>query len=569
MKTVSGIAASPGIAFGPAHRYLPGAPPVERHTIEDPSQEVERLRRAIQEADADLAALVVEMEQAAGREQAAIFEAHRMFMADRAFLGAAQALILKDQLNAEAAVDAVMNGLWRTFDAMDNEYFRARGGDVIDVGHRLIRQLSGIAQPALRGMPRPCIVIASDLTPSDTARMDREKVLGFCTAYGGTTAHSAILARSLGIPAVVAAGAEVLDIPDGLALILDGDAGVVIVEPKAETVKTYGQRTAELIGHQAKARRAAHEPAVTRDGYRVDVAANIASIAEVETALACGCEGVGLLRTEFLFLDRTTAPDEDEQAQAYDEIAQTLAPRPLIIRTLDIGGDKPVPYLSVPPEGNPFLGNRGLRLSLTEPEMFKVQLRAILRSSRAANVLVMFPMVGSVAEVHRAKVLLDEARNELEARRVPFGLPKVGIMVETPAAAMTADLLARHVDFFSIGTNDLTQYTLAADRTNAQVQNLADAMHPAVLRLIAETIRRAHEASIWVGVCGELAGDPTAVPVLLGLGLDEFSAAPLSVPMVKAEIRRWSLTAARAVAEQALCAESADKVRSIVESHEA
>jgi phosphoenolpyruvate-protein phosphotransferase len=565
MKTIKGIGASEGIAIAPTFWYLPELPPIERRKVDQIDVETQRLASAIAKVDTDLMELKTQLEKEIGHEKAAIFEAHRMILSDKAFVGRAHEIISNDQINAEAAVNSVMHEFRQTFEAMEDEYFRERAMDVVDVGRRLLRAIMDLPQPSLAELPHPCIVLANDLTPSDTARMDRKNVRGFCTARGGKTAHAAILARSLGIPAVVGAGAEILDIPQDHTLILDGQIGTVIVEPDEATLSEYEYRRTLLSELRAKAMATAHEPAVSLDGRQVEIVANIGTVEEAEQVLKCGGEGVGLLRTEFLFIDRTTPPDEDEQTNAYRTIAEVLGERPLIIRTLDIGGDKPLPYLPLHKEENPFLGQRGIRLCLAMPDMFKIQLRAILRAADGYDIKIMFPMVAHIDELRAAKVLLQEAHAELDTRNVPYGEPDIGIMIEIPAAALTADILAKEVDFFSIGTNDLTQYTLAADRTNALVQDIADALHPAVLRLIDKTIRHAHEAGIWVGLCGELAGDPVATPVLLGLELDEFSMAPNSIPFVKQVIRCWSVEEARQLANEILLLDSEAQVRERVE----
>jgi phosphoenolpyruvate-protein phosphotransferase len=567
MKSIQGIAASEGIATGPAHRFFPQLPPIETARVDDTEAEIMRLDSAVSDVDSDLAELIAHITNEVGEDEAAIFEAHRMFLSDKAFIGRAQTLISEDRVNAPHAIETVVNELKQTFEAMDDEYFRERAMDVVDVARRLIRATLGLPQPSLAGLSNPCIVVADDLTPSDTARMDREMVLGFCTAKGGKTAHAAILARSMCIPAVVGAGKDVLEIPQDEKLILDGQAGLVISDPSSKVQQEYEERRAQLDEIRLKVLSGAHQPAVTLDGHQVEVVANIGAVEETEQVLACGGEGVGLLRTEFLYLNRTTPPDEDEQTEVYRAIANALDPGPLIIRTLDIGGDKPLPYLEIQAEDNPFLGHRGIRLCLAEPEMFKIQLRAILRSAEGKNVKVMFPMVATIEEVQAAKILLEESRNELEERGLSYGDPDIGVMVEIPSVAVTADILAQEVNFFSIGTNDLTQYTLAADRTNALVQGIADALHPAVLRLIAETIRHAHNAGIWVGLCGELAGDPIATPILLGLGLDEFSMAASSIPFVKEVIRECSLEATKELAREALTLKNAAQVREIVDKH--
>lgn len=561
MKTIQGIGASEGIAIARTHRYLPVLPEIEQKKIDDVEDELQRLSAAVSRVDADLADLATEVEREIGHEEAAIFEAHRLFLSDEAFIGRAENIIREKLIQAEAALQIVTGELRKTFEAMDDEYFRERAMDVVDVSRRLIRTLLGIPQPSLEGLPHPCIVLARDLTPSDTARMDREMVRGFCTAKGGKTAHAAILARSLGIPAVVGIGEGLLDIPRDCQIIIDGQSGTIVAEPDESTLNQFETRRTLLNELRAKALASAQKPAVSLDGHQVEIVANIGAVEEATQVLECGGEGVGLLRTEFLYLDRTTPPSEDDQTTAYRSIAEALGQRPLIIRTLDIGGDKPLPYLPLAQEDNPFLGQRGIRLCLAKPDMFKIQLRAILRAADGYNIKIMFPMVASSDEVVAAKALLDECRAELESRGVAHGKPEIGIMIEVPAAAVAADVLAREVDFFSIGTNDLTQYTLAADRTNELVQGIADALHPAVLRLIAETIRHAHKAGIWVGLCGELAGDPVAAPILLGLGLDEFSMASVSIPFVKEVIREWTIEEARQLADEVLSLGSDSQVR--------
>jgi phosphoenolpyruvate-protein phosphotransferase len=561
MRTLQGIGASEGITLGPAYIYLPQIPVCPRAQVSDTAHEERRLEAAVRRVEVALDQLKAELERELGHEEAAIFDAHRLFLSDPAFTGRARCLIVEEKINAEAAVEDVMAELRCTFEAMQDEYFRERGMDVVDVGRRLLRELMGLPHPSLQRLPHACIVVARELTPSDTARMDRKKVLGLLTARGGKTAHAAILARGLGIPAVVGAGEGALDIGQDTPLILDGTSGVVLADPDPDVAADFEERRLGLQQQRDRALAAAHSPAVSRDGRQVEVVANIGSVEEAQAVLDAGGEGVGLLRTEFLFLDRETPPSEDEQTEAYRAIARVMRQRPLVIRTLDTGGDKPLAYLTMPAEDNPFLGRRGLRLCLAEPEMFKVQLRALLRASVDGNIKIMFPMVATAGEIRAARRLLDEARQELAARGEAYGHPEIGIMVEIPAAAVAADTLAPLVDFFSLGTNDLTQYALAADRTSNLAQELADALHPAVLRLIAETIRRGHEAGIWVGVCGELAGDPVAAPILLGLDLDEFSMAPGSIPAVKETVRKWSHVEARRLAEGTLKLDSADEVR--------
>jgi phosphoenolpyruvate-protein phosphotransferase len=395
--------------------------------------------------------------------------------------------------------------------------------------------------------------------------LDKSLVLGFCTAAGGATSHTAILARGLGLPAVVGAGTDILALPDSAPLILDGEAGWLVVEPDAATTAAYQAKQAGADAAEAVARASAHEPAITRDGRRVEVVANIGNVAGAHAALAAGAEGVGLLRTEFLFLERTSLPSEEEQYRAYKGIGDAFGGLPVVLRTLDVGGDKELPYLNTPSEQNPFLGVRAIRLCLSRPELFKPQLRAALRAGAGNGLKLMFPMVATVDEVRQARAVFAECRAELQKQGLPVAeRMEIGIMIEIPAAAVVADQLAKVVDFFSIGTNDLSQYTMAADRTNAGVASLADAFQPAVLRLIRQVIDAAHTAGKWVGLCGELAGEPLAIPVLLGLGLDEFSMNAPAIPTAKQVIRTLRVDEARAIAAAVLELESAEEVRDMV-----
>jgi phosphoenolpyruvate-protein phosphotransferase len=395
--------------------------------------------------------------------------------------------------------------------------------------------------------------------------LDKSLVLGFCTAEGGRTSHTAILARGLGLPAVVGAGRDVLTISTGDSLVLDGGEGKVLVEPDDDTVAQYRTRQATIARLLEGARERADEPAVTRDGHRVEVVANIGNVEGARAALEAGAEGVGLLRTEFLYLERDHLPSEEEQYRAYRAIVDLFGDRPVILRTLDVGGDKALPYLDLPDEMNPFLGVRAVRLCLARPRLFRPQLRAALRAGVGRNLKVMFPMVAEVSEVRAARDVLEECRTELLSDGQPVAEEiEVGIMVEVPAAALMADHLATKVDFFSIGTNDLSQYTLAADRTNAAVAPMAGGFQPAVLRLVRDTITAAHAQGKWVGLCGELAGEPLAIPILLGLGLDEFSMNPPAIPLAKQIIRALTLKEAQQTAQAALALDSSEAVKTLV-----
>lgn len=567
MRRFSGIAASEGIAIGPAYLYRPVTVSTARYAVADPQAERARFHRAVERAKAQLDAIHRQASATMGENAAAIFEAHRMFLEDPVLLEAVEGRI-EAAVNAEAALAEEMEKFAAMMADLDDPYLRERAADVRDVGQRVLRALAGAEDRALDALDSPVVVVAADLTPSDTARMNRAMTLGLATAHGGTTSHTAILARTLGLPAVVGLGERLMDeLAGGAPIILDGQAGLLIVEPDEATIAAYRGRQAALRQAQGAALRQAHEPAITLDGRRMEVVANIGGVESAREALAAGAEGVGLLRTEFLFLDRATLPDEDEQYAAYRAIAEIMGARPLIIRTLDVGGDKPPPYLDLSHELNPFLGWRAIRISLARHEMFKTQLRAILRAGLDCNVKMMFPMIATVEEVRAARGLLDEARAELTARGAPFANNvEVGIMVEVPAAAVSARALAREVDFFSLGTNDLIQYTMAVDRTNERVAYLYEPLHPAILRLIQMVIDGAHAAGKWVGLCGEMAGDLEAVPLLLGLGLDEFSANAAAVPAVKQRIRALDARAMQALAARALEAATAAEVRALTQA---
>ena len=565
MKTLRGIAASRGIVIGPAFHFRRADLSFERRTVEDPAAEWARFQAALEMAREQLADVYAKAEAESGAEQAAIFQAHALMLGDPELLDAVRTAVEEQGINAEAALDDAAEMYAQMLEALDDEYLSARAADVRDVAARVLRILLGVSESPTAGLTVPSIILARDLTPSDTVLLDKSLVLGFCTAEGGATSHTAILARGLGLPAIVGAGSHILEIPDDAMLALDGDDGTLLVEPDEGTVAVYRARQAAAVTVLAQARERAHEPAVTRDGHRVEVVANVGNVEGARAALESGAEGVGLLRTEFLYLERTHLPDEEEQYRAYRDIVDVFGDLPVILRTLDIGGDKDLPYLDLPHEMNPFLGLRAIRLCLARPELFRPQLRAALRAGAGRNLKLMFPMVATVAEVRAARAVLEECRAELLDEGQPVAeRMKVGIMVEVPAAALLADHLAAEVDFFSIGTNDLSQYTLAADRTNASVAPLADAFHPAVLRLVHDVIAAAHGQAKWVGLCGELAGEPLAIPILLGLGLDEFSMNPPAIPLAKQIIRALTLDEAREVAQAALELDSPDAVRALV-----
>lgn len=570
--TLRGIPASPGVAIAPSLRYAMA--PLVRHQlpsvqsqqyyIDNPDREWEFLQKARSDAATEIEALLSQTSTQIGDTEAAIFDAHLLFLNDPVILEALQDYIYVRHVNAASAWQAVVEELTNQYRTHYDSYLRSRAADVIDVGQRVLRLLLGTAAAHLN-LTEPSILIATDLTPSDTAQLDTSKVLGICTTAGSATSHTAIIARSLGIPAVVGVPEGILRVADGTIVALNGGTGNVWIEPSVDIITAIEAQRSAWQSSEQRAFRNAHKNAITTDGRRMVVYANIGGVADAKVAISMGAEGVGLLRTEFLYLDRKTPPSEEEQLKVYQGITQVLESRPLIIRTFDIGGDKPVPYLNLPSENNPFLGWRGIRFCLDRTELFKTQLRAILRASAEGNIKVMFPMIATVGELKAAKAILLEVQEELRLHEIPFNDKiKVGIMIEVPSAVAIADQLAPIVDFFSIGTNDLSQYVMACDRTNPQVASLADALHPAVLRMVQQAVKAAHKAGIAVSLCGELGSDPLATPILIGLGLDDVSLNPQAIPRCKKAITQLSFIEAETIASEALKQESAAKVRELL-----
>ena len=561
-----GLGAAPGMVVGPAVVWRPRLPMFpNRAVVGCRKEEAARLEAAVRAVERELDELRSRTERELGSKEAAIFTAQLLMLSDPALTGAARELIAQGE-NAEVAVGKATTEQAALLAALPDEYLAERAADVRDVGGRLLAYLRG-EQEELPPLDVPAVVVAPDLTPSETARLPKDRLLGLVTEAGGRTSHVAIMARSLGIPAVVGIDGISSRVQSGDMVALDGTTGEVVVRPGASQLAVWEQRLYKAKAAKSRWRDLTPLPAITIDGHRVSLRANIGRPAEAETALGMGAEGVGLFRTEFLYMDRQELPSEEEQLAAYREVAEIMAPHPVIIRTLDVGGDKDLPYLGLAREANPFLGWRALRYSLSCPEIFRAQLRAILRASAYGEVRIMFPLVVSVQEIGQAKEQLALAQAELDERGLPRAdKVQVGIMVETPAAAIMADQLAQEVDFFSIGSNDLTQYTLAADRQNEKVSAVYDPFHPAVLRLISATIAAGHQKGIEVGMCGELAGDPLATPLLLGLGLNEFSMAAPSLPAIKEKIRTWSLATATKLAQQALKLSSGEEVRMLLSS---
>jgi phosphotransferase system enzyme I (PtsI) len=565
-KTFRGIAVSPGVCRGPVLVLGNRADEIPHFALreEDLVAEVERFEKALVTTRHQILEIQGRINEAMGAKDAEIFEAHLLIVEDPTLVAETIRKIKRDHLNAEKAFDDVAQRYIASLQAFEDEYLRERATDMRDVRARILSNLMGIEHHIdLRRLTQPCIIISGDLTPSDTAQFDRGKVLGFATDTGSKTSHTAILARSLQIPAVVGLQNLSTQLATGQQILLDGFNGLVILNPTDQTLFEYGQLVRKQVDLQETLRAVHDAAAVTLDGRRIVLSANVEQVADTEMVRSSGAEGVGLFRTEFLYLNRDALPTEEEQYQAYRQVAAGLKPQSVVIRTLDLGGDKFLSHLRMPQEMNPFLGWRAIRFCLEEPDVFRAQLRAILRASAEGNVKLMYPMVSGLEELVRANALVAECQCELEQKNIPFDRElEIGAMIEIPSAALAADALAKHVDFFSLGTNDLIQYTLAVDRLNEKIAHLYDPTHPAILRLIRMTVEAGHRHHLWVGVCGEMAGDPGLAPLLLGLGVDELSTASPNVPRIKYLIRRLKSSETHALADFALGCESSSEILS-------
>lgn len=550
---LKGIPASDGISVGPVFNYIPAKLIIPVCDAGTEEQEISRFAAARDRACVELRGLYEAVERRAGREEASIFDAHQEMLSDP-ILEAKVLEFVKIGLTAEQALARATDELADLLAGMGDVLFASRAQDVRDVGRRVLRILLGLPDAALSAITEPSIIVAEDLNPSDTASLDPALALGFVTAQGGLTSHSAILARTLGFPAIVGMGNDLLEkLPNGIPIVMDGRTGEVFIEPDMETVAHYLHLKAQRESQLQVLKMAANREARSVDGRRVEVAANVGDVSSARDALEHGAEGIGLLRTEFLYLEDSQPPGEEKQYRIYRKVLEVMQGRPVIVRTLDIGGDKPPSYLTFPEEMNPFLGWRAIRISLDEPDLFKTQLRAILRAAVGHHVRIMFPMISDLDELRRAREIVERVKLDLSRDSIEFATDvPVGIMVETPAAAVLVDVLSEASDFFSIGTNDLTQYTMAVDRGNARVAGLYQPLHPSVLRLIKQTIDAGHSKGKWVGMCGELAGMTKAIPILLGFGLDEFSMNPRAIPEAKHLIGKLTDEKTREIAAQAL-----------------
>jgi phosphoenolpyruvate-protein phosphotransferase len=558
-RVLKGIPAAPGFAQGRAVFWAKEDLSVPRYTAPDPAAEQTRLNEARAKAleEVEVIQQKAALETHAG--EADVFTAHQMFLDDVALLKKVQSSLEGGQ-NAEAAWMDAIESFANQLAAIPDPTLSARAADIRDVGRRVLGHLLGKSTGELQ-LDGPSVIVAADLSPSQTVGLDKEKVLAFCTAEGGPTSHTAILAKALGLPAVVALGEQLLSVTSGSVLLVDGNQGEVVVNPDEQRLAAFRMVSSRSNLRKEQALTAAALPAVTQDKRVVEIVANIGGLADAQAAMRFGAEGVGLFRTEFLYLERKDLPSEAEQIQVYRQVFDALGNRPVVVRTLDIGGDKAVSYIGFPEEANPFLGWRAIRMNEGRPDIFQSQVRALLRAAVGVDLRIMVPMVSSIEEVVQTRRMLDEVHRSLIDKGIPCAdRVQFGIMVEIPSAALIADRLAPLIDFFSIGTNDLTQYTLAVDRTNSRVAHLASPFHPAVLRLIQMTVQAAHHYGKWVGVCGEFAGEVLAAPVLLGLEVDEFSMAPALIPTVKDAIRKCTQAECKTLAEQAVALSSTTEV---------
>ncbi len=561
---IPGIAAAAGVAVAPLLKYRPATGTIPQRVAGKPEDEWRLVQSAIAGAQDDTRTLYEWTRRNAGDNEAGIFDAQSLFLEDPELIELARRLVFDEHRDAASAWHAASSAFTHRLGAMDDPYLSARAADLADAAGRVLRRITGASEATIQ-IREPSIVAAHDLMPSEIEKLDSTLVLGLCLETGSASAHSAILARARGVPTVVGLGPALATIAEGTIVAIDGERGTLWVSPSAQEIHALEERRRTWLAARQTAQAERNTPAATRDGHRITVLANLSRDAEVVQAIDYGAEGVGVLRTEFLFLNRKTAPTEEEQFAAYRNIAEALGNRPLVIRTLDIGGDKSVPYIDIGAESNPFLGWRGVRVTLGRRDLFEAQIRAILRAGCDHNVELLLPMVSTFSELREAKLIIRDMEDSLDRQGIRYRreIP-IGVMIEVPAAAVTAGRLAAEVSRLSIGTNDLVQYLMAADRTNSRVASIADHFEPAVLRTIQDTVSAGRRAGIPVDVCGEMAADPVATPLLLGLGVEEFSVSPPLIPELKRAISRWTLPEAEAIARDALQLESGTAVRELL-----
>ncbi|MFH1858296.1 MAG: phosphoenolpyruvate--protein phosphotransferase [Candidatus Omnitrophota bacterium] len=565
---LKGIPAAPGITMGQSFFLDSEGFSIQKELVaeEEVPKEVVRLEEALIQTRSEVLRIQKKISEEMGREHGEIFSAHLLVIEDRSLIEEVITRIKEERLIAEYVFMDVLSKYVKAFSKIEDEYLKERIADIDDVGRRILRNLLGKQRQALQDLKEPVIVVAYDLSPSDTALMHRQNVKGFVTDVGGRTSHTAIMAKSLEIPAVVGLGVVTQKVTKGDFLIIDGREGLVIINPTEETTRRYAEEQKRAEEASQSLLRLKDLPAETLDGLRVELSANIELPHEIPSVIAHGAEGIGLYRTEFFYMNRIDLPTEEEHFEAYRKVLQEVSPHSVVIRTLDLGGDKYLSQLEIPNEMNPFLGWRAIRFCLARPDIFKVQLRAILRASAYGKLKMMYPMISGVDEVKQANAIFREVQEDLRRANIPFDENiEIGAMIEIPSAALTCDLLAKEVKFFSIGTNDLIQYALAIDRSNEKIAYLYEPTHPAVLRLVKNIIETAHQNHLWVGMCGEMAGDPRLAPVLLGLGLDGFSTSPVNIPEIKRVIRSVKMSEAQKIAAEALSLPTGREIEIFIE----
>ncbi|MBY2475845.1 phosphoenolpyruvate--protein phosphotransferase [Clostridioides difficile] len=562
-----GIGASPGVALGKALVVEHSELVIEKKSIDNVEAEISKLENAVAVSKEELVKVKEKASEELGAEEAEIFEAHLLVLEDPELIGSAIDKIKTENVNAEYALNEIKEMFVSMFESMDNEYMKERAADIKDVTNRILRHILGIKVVDLSALSEEVVLIAHDLTPSDTATMNKKMVLGFLTDIGGRTSHTAIMSRTLEIAAIVGLSDITSNVKDGDFVVFNGDTGEVIVNPDEETINKYTELKAKYEEERKALQLLKGKASVTLDGKHVELAGNIGTPNDIEGLIKNDAEGVGLYRTEFLYMDRDSFPTEEIQYEAYKAVLEGMDGKPIVIRTLDIGGDKELSYLSMEPEMNPFLGYRAIRLCLDRKDIFKTQLRALYRASVHGKLRIMFPMISSLEELLQAKEVVKEVLAELDSEGVAYAKDvEIGMMIEVPSAAVISDVLAKHVDFFSIGTNDLIQYTCAVDRMNQKISYLYNQFNPAVLRLIKTVIDNAHKEGKWAGMCGESAGDQKMIPILLGMGLDEFSMSPISILPARKLITSVKESDMKKLADEVLNMGTAEEIKKYIET---